>query len=80
MAGAHLFLSLESELKKRGAIFRIVEARSTVRDMLRLEGMEERVGRIDRFTTPGRSDRRFPETAGEEGSETQPAKPESPRT
>ena len=51
MAGAHVFLSLETELKKRGAIFRVVEARSQVRDMLRIEGVEERVGRIDRFTT-----------------------------
>src|SRR5262249_19888805 len=48
MAGAHFFLSLESELRKRGMTFRIVEARSTVRDMLRTEGLEERVGRIDR--------------------------------
>jgi hypothetical protein len=27
-----------------------VEARSSVRDMLRVEGVEEKVGRIDRFT------------------------------
>jgi high affinity sulfate transporter 1 len=81
MAGAHLFLSLESELKKRGAIFRIVEARSTVRDMLRLEGMEERVGRIDRFTTLAEAIEGFQEGIAEgEGSETPPAKPESPRT
>jgi SulP family sulfate permease len=51
MAGAHLFLSLHTELEKRGIVFRIVEARSKVRDMLRLEGVEEKVGPIDRFTT-----------------------------
>ena len=51
MAGAHLFLSVHSELAKRGISFRLVEARSKVRDMLRLEGVEEKVGRIDRFTT-----------------------------
>ncbi len=51
MAGAHCFLSLYSELRKRGIPLRIVEARSQVRDMLRLEGVEEKVGRIDRFTT-----------------------------
>jgi hypothetical protein len=28
-----------------------VEARSSVRDMLRVEGVEEKIGRIDRFTT-----------------------------
>jgi SulP family sulfate permease len=51
MAGAHLFLSLHAELEKRAIGLRIVEARSKVRDMLRLEGVEEKVGRIDRFTT-----------------------------
>ena len=50
MAGAHTFLTLQAELDKRGIAFRIVEARSTVRDMLRTEGVEEKVGRIDRFT------------------------------
>jgi MFS superfamily sulfate permease-like transporter len=51
MAGAHTFLTLKTELDKRGIAFRIVEARSTVRDMLRTEGVEEKVGRVDRFTT-----------------------------
>ena len=51
MAGARFFLSLHSELNKRGIALRLVEARSTVRDMLRLEGVEDKVGRIDRFTT-----------------------------
>jgi sulfate permease, SulP family len=51
IAGARMFLTLAAELAQRGITFRIVEARSTVRDMLRLEGIEERIGRIDRFTT-----------------------------
>jgi high affinity sulfate transporter 1 len=51
MAGAHFFLGLYKELAKRGIILHLVEARSQVRDMLRLEGVEEKVGRIDRFTT-----------------------------
>jgi len=51
MAGAQMFLSLQAELEKLGIALRIVEARSKVRDMLRLEGVEEKVGRIDRFTT-----------------------------
>ncbi|MFL6529570.1 MAG: SulP family inorganic anion transporter [Chthoniobacterales bacterium] len=51
MSGAHLFRSLHKELAKRGMMLRIVEARSKVRDILRLEGVEEVVGRIDRFTT-----------------------------
>jgi MFS superfamily sulfate permease-like transporter len=51
MAGARMFLTLDAELIKRGIHFRLVEARSTVRDMLRVEGVEEKVGRIDRFTS-----------------------------
>ena len=50
MAGARMFLTMHAELAKRGIAFRLVEARSGVRDMLRVEGVEEKVGRIDRFT------------------------------
>lgn len=50
MAGARMFLNLHAEITKRGIVFRLVEARSTVRDMLRVEGVEEKVGRVDRFT------------------------------
>ena len=50
MAAARMLLNLNAELTKRGVHFRLVEARSGVRDMLRLEGVEEKVGRIDRFT------------------------------
>jgi SulP family sulfate permease len=50
MAGARMFLTLQAEVAKRGIAFRLVEARSGVRDMLRIEGIEEKVGRIDRFT------------------------------
>lgn len=50
MAGARMFLKLQAEIAKQGIAFRLVEARSTVRDMLRVEGVEEKIGRIDRFT------------------------------
>jgi high affinity sulfate transporter 1 len=50
MAGARMFLTLQAELLKRGIGFRLVEARSSVRDMLRVEGVEDKMGRIDRFT------------------------------
>ena len=43
--------NLHGELARRGIAFRLVEARSRVRDMLRVEGVEENVGRIDRFTS-----------------------------
>ena len=51
VAGARLFLKLDDELDRRGIALRVVEAHSSVRDMLRVEGVEEKVGRIDRFTS-----------------------------
>lgn len=49
VAGARMFLSLHDELAKRGIALRLVETHASVRDMLRVEGLEEKVGRIDRF-------------------------------
>ena len=51
IAGAKMLLHLEAELAKRSIILRLVEARASVRDLLRLEGAEERVGAIDRLAT-----------------------------
>jgi high affinity sulfate transporter 1 len=51
MGGAEMFRTLHAELAKRGIPFRLVEARSSVRDMLRIEGVDEAAGRIDRFTS-----------------------------
>jgi MFS superfamily sulfate permease-like transporter len=50
-AGAKMFLELHTQLAKQGIILRLVEAHASVRDLLRLEGAEGRVGRIDRFET-----------------------------
>jgi sulfate permease, SulP family len=46
-----MFLTLQAELAKRGIVFRLAEAHAGVRDMLRVEGLEEKVGRIDRVTS-----------------------------
>jgi hypothetical protein len=46
-----MFLELYDELAKRRMTLHLVEARASVRDMLRIEGAEDRVGRIDRFET-----------------------------
>jgi SulP family sulfate permease len=51
LAGARMFLDLYAELGKRQINLRLVEAHAFVRDLLRLEGAEDRVGRIDRFAT-----------------------------
>lgn len=51
LAGAGMLKELEAELRGLGSSLHLVEARSQVRDKLRLEGVEERTGRIDRFTS-----------------------------
>jgi len=51
LAGARMLEGLHDELAKRGGTLRLVEARAGVRDLLRAEGLEEKVGRIDRLTT-----------------------------
>ncbi len=49
LGGAEMLKDLQRELEKEGIALRIVEARSTVRDFLRAEGLEEKLGRIGRF-------------------------------
>jgi high affinity sulfate transporter 1 len=51
LAGAEMLKELEHELRDMNIHLRVVEARSSVRDKLRTEGLEDRLGRIDRFTT-----------------------------
>ena len=46
-----MFLELQTELAEREIILRLVEVHASVRDLLRIEGAENRVGRIDRFAT-----------------------------
>ncbi len=43
--------SLQGEVAALGSQFQIVEARASVRQTLRLEGLEEKVGGINRFTS-----------------------------
>ncbi len=49
LAGAEMLNELQRDLVTRGIDFRIVEARSAVRDFLRVEGLEEKVGKIGRM-------------------------------
>jgi high affinity sulfate transporter 1 len=51
LAGARMLEGLHDELAKRDISLRVVEARAGARDLLRAEGLEEKVGRIDRFRT-----------------------------
>lgn len=51
MQSAHSLAGLADELKLSGVLLQLVEARSTVRDRLRSEGVDARLGGVNRFTT-----------------------------
>lgn len=50
LQSAHTLAGLADELRAAGMRVQVVEARSSVRDRLRAEGLEERLGGINRFT------------------------------
>jgi sulfate permease, SulP family len=51
LAGARMLHQLPLDLVRRGVVLRIVGARGRVRDLLRAEGMGEKVGGLDRRVT-----------------------------
>ena len=51
LAGARMLHELHAELVRHGIALRIVDARGSVRDLLRAVGLEEKVGGIARITT-----------------------------
>ncbi len=51
MHSAHMLEELADELKAGGVRLQVVEARSSVRDRLRAEGVDEHLGGVNRFTT-----------------------------
>ncbi|HEX5105432.1 MAG TPA: SulP family inorganic anion transporter, partial [Pirellulaceae bacterium] len=51
IAGARMLRRLYEELAAMGVDFKVVEAHGPVRDILRAEGLEERLGAISRRTT-----------------------------
>jgi SulP family sulfate permease len=51
LAGSRMLHGLYTELAARGIALRIVGARGRVRDLLRADGLAEKVGGIDRTTT-----------------------------
>lgn len=53
LQAAQTLASLYADLKTSGVQLQIVDARASVRDTLRREGIEEKVGRINRFTSAG---------------------------
>src|SRR5215475_11286449 len=51
LAGARMLHELHSELAARGIALRMVGARGRVRDLLRADGMDQKVGGLDRIVT-----------------------------
>jgi SulP family sulfate permease len=51
LQSAHTLGVMASEIRALGTAFRVVEARSSVRDRLREEGAEEALGGVNRFTS-----------------------------
>jgi len=51
LAGARMLQGLSDELAKRNVTLRVTDAHASVRDMLRAEGVDERVGGINRFAS-----------------------------
>ncbi len=51
MQSAHTVAGLAEEFRAAGVRLQVVEARSSVRDRLRAEGVEDRLGGVNRFTT-----------------------------
>ena len=51
LAGSRMLKELHSELGSRGIALRIVRAHGTARDLLRADGMDEKVGGLDRVKT-----------------------------
>jgi MFS superfamily sulfate permease-like transporter len=51
LAGSRMLHELHRELVDRGIALRIVEARGRVRDLLRADGLDEKVGGLHRTIT-----------------------------
>jgi SulP family sulfate permease len=51
LAGSRMLESLSDALAKQHIALRLVEVHATTRDLLRVEGLEAKVGDIDRFTS-----------------------------
>jgi MFS superfamily sulfate permease-like transporter len=51
LAGSRMLRELHAELENRGISLRIVGAHGVARDLLRADGVEEKVGGLDRAAT-----------------------------
>ncbi len=68
MHSAQMLGNVADELTASGIQLQVVEARSSVRERLRGEGVEARLGGIDRFTTVADAVDRFQKTGAGSGT------------
>ena len=70
--GAHQLAALAEDLATQGKSVRVVEARASVRDRLHLEGVDERLGGVNRFSTVADVLAELAQTTTAEGSSAAP--------
>jgi MFS superfamily sulfate permease-like transporter len=63
LQSAHALAAMAAEITAKGIRFQAVEARSSVRDRLRSEGIEGKFGNVNRFTTVADAVENFQQTA-----------------
>jgi MFS superfamily sulfate permease-like transporter len=63
LQSAHTMAGLATELAAIGTRMTVVETRSSVRDRLRAEGLDEKLGGINRFSSVGQAVEKFDQTA-----------------
>jgi len=63
LQSAHALAAMAAEITAKGIRFQAVEARSSVRDRLRSEGIEGKFGNVNRFTTVADAVKNFQQTA-----------------
>jgi high affinity sulfate transporter 1 len=73
LSGARMLAKLSEDLAGRGAVLRLAETHAGVRDLLRAEGVEAQVGRIDRFTSVADAVEEFAPSAGGRDAAGRPA-------
>lgn len=67
LSGARMLASLHEELRAEGIALRLVAAHAPVRDLLRAEGMEARVGDFGRLSSVAEVVEEFQRSGGRAG-------------
>jgi high affinity sulfate transporter 1 len=69
LSGARMLANLSDDLAEWGATLRLAEIHAEARDLLRAEGLEAKVGRVDRFTSVDNVVERFEAGKHDAGAE-----------